>query len=346
MGRPRPRKGQCVEEIVITKQRVGAMFSRYLLTALVVLTGALPSIQSAAQTYPSSSIRLVVPFAPGGPVDFVARTIHVKLGESLGQPVIIENKPGAGGNIAAASVTRANPDGYTLLLVYETHATSNLFYKGLKFDAFDSFEYLSMIGYSPIVLMTSKASGLDSIPKLVAASKAAPGKLIQAVSSPGPSGMMRSALVHQALGTQVRYVPFSGSAGGMNAILAGQVDINIASLPVALGLTGNNLFNSVAILSDAPSPLLPDVPPISKYVQGGEYKPWVGIVGPKGMPADVKAKVVSALQASLNSPEVRRQFDTFGFVVQSTGPEDFIALAKSDYEMAENLLKTGVLKME
>ena len=226
-------------------------------TALTTLVGAAPAV---AEVYPSRPIRLLVPYPAGGPVDFVARTIQPRLREALGQPVIIDNKPGAGGNIAAAEVARAMPDGYTLSLVYETHATSNLFYKDLTFDAFQSFDYLSMLGYSPLVLMTSKASGLVDFPKLVAAAKAAPEKLNQ--STPGAGTVLKAELIHQALGTKVTYVPYKGSAEALNAIVGGQIEIGMASLPVVIGFAGSDVFNAVAVMTTEPSSLLPNVPPI------------------------------------------------------------------------------------
>lgn len=322
------------------------MIRRRLLAPSLLAVAALGRPARSADAYPSRSIRLVVAYPPGGPVDFVARAIQPKLRDLLGQSVIIDNKPGAGGNIAAADVARSRPDGYTLLLIYETHVTANLFYRNLSFDAFESFDYLSMLGYSPLLLMTSKASGLDDFPKLVAAARAAPGRLNQSTTGPGAGNILKGELIHQALGTRVTYVPYRGAAEAMNALISGQIEIGMASLPVVVGMAGSGSFNAVAVMTAEPSRLLPQVPPISRYVQHVESIAWIGLVGPRGMPEEVKAKVTTAVQATMSAPDVRNVLEGAGFVVQATDAAQLLARGRADYSQAERLLNAGVLRLE
>jgi tripartite-type tricarboxylate transporter receptor subunit TctC len=322
------------------------MLRRRLLAPSLLAVAAFPRASRSSEGYPSRSIRLVVPYPPGGPVDFVARAIQPKLRDVLGQSVIIDNKPGAGGNIAAADVARTRPDGYTLLLIYETHVTANLFYPNLSFDAFEAFDYLSMLGYSPLILMTSKVSGLDDFPKMVAAAKAAPGRLNQSTTGPGAGNILKGELIHQALGTRVTYVPYRGSAEALNALIAGQIDLGMASLPVMVGLAGSGSFNSIAVVTAEPSRLLPRVPAVSQYVRDLESTAWIGLVGPRGLPDEIKAKVTAAIQTTMFAPEVRSVLDAGGFVVQATDAAQLLARSRSDYSQAARLLTAGALRMD
>lgn len=298
----------------------------------------------AADDYPNQPIRLVVPYPPGGPVDFVARSISVPLGQELGQSIVIENKGGAGGNIAAGEVSRAKPDGYTLSLVYETHATANLFSKNYKFDSFQSFDYISLLGYSPMVLVTSVQSGLDTFPKLIAALKANPGKINQAITGPGAASVLKPELMHQALGTKVTYVPFSGTAPAMTALAGGQIDAALASVTAVLPLIQAKKVNAVAVGSPTPLALLPGVPAAGSAISGYESTAWIGLVAPKGTPAAVTAKVEAAVRKVMLSPAVKKQLEGSTFVVLATDPKAFVERARADFKQAEALVAKGVLK--
>lgn len=299
-----------------------------------------------ASEYPNAPIRLVVPYPPGGPVDFVARVVGVPLGQELGQPIVIDNKAGAGGNIAANEVYRTKADGYTLSLVYETHATTSLFYKNYKFDAFKSFDYISLLGYSPLVLTTSHQSGLDTFPKLIAALKAKPGALNQVITGPGAASVLKPELLHQALGTKVTYVPYSGVAPAMQALVGGQIDIALVSVTAALPLIQARKINAVAVGSARPLSALPGVTTMGSAIPNFESTAWVGIVAPAGLPKDVFDRLQSAVQKVLASDAVRKQLEASTFVVLATDQKGFIDRARADYRDAEQLVQKGILKPE
>lgn len=299
-----------------------------------------------ASGYPNAPIRLVVPYPPGGPVDFVARVVSVPLGQELGQAIVIENKAGAGGNVAANEVSRAKPDGYTLSLVYETHATTNLFYKNFKFDAFKSFDHISLLGYSPLVLTTSTQSGLDTFPKLIAALKSKPGALNQVVTGPGAASVLKPELMHQALGTKVTYVPYPGVAPAMQALVGGQIDIALVSVTAALPLIQAKKVNAVAVGSAKPLPALPGVPTMNSSIPNFESTAWIGIVAPAGLPKDVFDRLQGAVQKVMASDAVRKRLEASTFVVLATDQNGFIDRARADFRDAEQLVQKGILKPE
>ncbi|RYF37178.1 MAG: tripartite tricarboxylate transporter substrate binding protein [Comamonadaceae bacterium] len=316
------------------------------LSLVLAAWGTLLSTAAIAADYPAQPVRLVVPYPPGGPVDFVARTLSVPLGQELGQAIVIDNKGGAGGNIAAAEVARAKPDGYTLSLVYETHATTNLFYRNYKFDAFQSFDYISLVGQSPLVLLTSRESGLDNLAKLTAALREQPGQLNQAITGPGDASVLKPELMHQALKTKVTYVPFPGTAPAMTSLAGGQIDIGLVSVTAALPLIAGKRVTAIGVGSKGPLATLPGVPSIDSVLPGFESAAWVGIVAPKGLPPAVLAKLSAAVHKVLESPKVRSQLEGSSFVIINGDQEAFLQRARADYKEAEALIARGVLKPE
>ncbi|MGJ7542380.1 Bug family tripartite tricarboxylate transporter substrate binding protein [Variovorax sp. LT1R16] len=320
------------------------MKSRFTLFAAAA--AALLSAGTQAADYPSQAIRLVVPYPPGGPVDFVARTLSAPLSQELGQSIIIDNKGGAGGNIAAAEVARAKPDGYTLMLVYETHATTNLFYRNFKFDSFQSFDYISLIGQSPMVLLTSKQSGLDSLPKLAAALRDKPGQLNQAITGPGDASVLKPELLHQVLKTKVTYVPFPGTAPALTSLAGGQIDLGLVSVTAALPLVQGGKVNAIGVGFAGPIAALPGVPSINTIAPGFESAAWVGIVAPKDLPPAVMAKLEASIQKVLMAPSVRKQLEASSFVILGNNQRSFVERARADYREAQALIANGVLKPE
>jgi tripartite-type tricarboxylate transporter receptor subunit TctC len=314
------------------------------LSLVLAACGTLLSAGALAADYPTQSIRLVVPYPPGGPVDFVARTLSVPLSQDLGQTIVVDNKGGAGGNIAAAEVARAKPDGYTLSLVYETHATTNLFYRSYKFDAFQSFDYITLVGQSPLVLITSKQSGLDSLAKLATALRDRPGGLNQAITGPGDASVLKPELLHQALKTKVTYIPFPGTAPAMTSLAGGQIDLGLVSVTAALPLIQAKKVNAIGVGSAAPLAALPGVPPLGSVVPGFQSAAWVGIVGPKGLPPAVLSKLSAAIHKVLEMPSVRTQLETSGFVIIDGDQQAFLQRARADHKEAEALIAKGVLK--
>ncbi|WP_436317197.1 Bug family tripartite tricarboxylate transporter substrate binding protein [Variovorax sp. LjRoot84] len=318
-----------------------SMKSSSAVTGLFVLF-ALGAAQ--ASDFPNAPIRLVVPYPPGGPVDFVARVVSVPLGQELGQPIVIENKAGAGGNIAANEMSRAKADGYALSLVYETHATTNLFYKNFKWDAFKSFDYISLLGYSPLVLTTSTQSGLDTLPKLITALKARPGALNQAITGPGAASVLKPELLHQAMGTKVTYVPFPGVAPALQALVGGQIDMALVSVTAALPLIQSKKVNAVAVGAAKSLAALPGVPTMNSTVPGFESTAWVGIVAPKGLSSEVFGRLQTAVHKVMMSDAVRKQLEASTFVVLATDQKGFTDRARADYRDAEHLVQKGILK--
>lgn len=297
------------------------------LAAALVLTS--PAVR--AQTYPSRQITLIIPFAVAGSNDMVGRAIGKKLTEAWGQPVIVENRPGAGGMIGTAAVAAAPPDGYTLLLVSSTFTINPAIRKSMPFDTIKDFTPVAFIARSPLLVTASNKLPVQSAKELLALARSKPGQISYASSGPGSINQISTELIALSAGAQLLHVPYKGGAPALNDLLGGHVDIYVSSLPQVLPLAQSGQAKALAVTSARRTPLLPDVPTLEEAgIAGFDLWSWWGVVGPAGMPANVVNALNSEIGKMLNSPELSTFLSNEGAEAETMTPQQFGDLMRSE----------------
>ena len=268
--------------------------------ALLLLAAPL----SMAQAWPARPIRLVVPFPPGGLIDNMARLVGNRLAQELGQPVVIDNKPGAGGNVGAAEVARAPADGYTLLMASPALTISPAVYKNLPYQP-SQLAPVALLGRVPNVLLVNPASGIGKVQDLVSRAKAKPGQLNYASNGNGTSLHLSAELFKRRSETFITHVPYRGSAAAITALLSGEVDMMFDNLPSAIGQIQAGKLRALAVTTAQRSTALPDVPTLAEAgMEGFNVSAWFGVAAPAGLPAPVATRLADALQKVVQQPEV------------------------------------------
>jgi tripartite-type tricarboxylate transporter receptor subunit TctC len=263
-------------------------------------------------SYPDRPIRLVVAFPPGGATDTLARQITPELGEALGQSVVIENKPGAGGYIAWNYVAASDPDGYTLLMAENALGISQALYKksSSPFDPLTQYDAIAGVATSPLVLAVANNVRAGTVAELIAYSRTLPQKMNYASAGIGSVSHLTFEVIKAATGMEAVHVPYKGGGPAMNDVIAGHVALNMASIQVAKGLVETGKIKGLAVTSSARSPVLPNVPTLEEAgvkTVGVDLRFWFGIFGPKGIPDAVKAKLDKAVSTTLSDPRVRER---------------------------------------
>jgi tripartite-type tricarboxylate transporter receptor subunit TctC len=284
---------------------------------------------AAAQDYPSKNVTLVVPFAAGGTVDKVARQIQEPLRARLGQPVIIENKGGAGGTIGMAAVAKSAPDGYTVALVFDSYATEQHIYPKLPYVTLRDLTGVSYVARSPMVLVVPAASPYKTLQDYVAAAKK-PGAVSYASVGAGSSNHLAAELFHETAGTSGVHVPFKGGGPAITDLLGGHVDSMIASLPLVLPQLQGGKLRALAITSSKRATTLPDTPAVAESYKGFEVYSWVGMVAPAKTPQPVLDRLAADMTAALRTPEVVKRFTEGGFEVVAGSREQMNQLIKAE----------------
>ena len=268
--------------------------------ALLLLAAPL----SMAQAWPTRPIRLVVPFPPGGLIDNMARLVGSRLSQELGQPVVIDNKPGAGGNVGAAEVARAPADGYTLLMASPALTISPAIYKNLPYQP-SQLAPVALLGRVPNVLLVNPASGIGKVQNLVGRAKAKPGQLNYASNGNGTSLHLSAELFKRRSETFITHVPYRGAAAAITALLSGEVDMMFDNLPSAIGQIQAGKLRALAVTTAQRSIALPDVPTLAEAgMEGFNVSAWFGVAAPAGLPAPVATRLADALQKVVQQPEV------------------------------------------
>jgi tripartite-type tricarboxylate transporter receptor subunit TctC len=317
--------------------------------ALVALAAAAalaqPATEAHAQTYPSKHVRLVVGFAPGGPADVIARIVGQKLAESLKQPVVVENRPGAGGTIGAAAVASSPPDGYTILFVTSGHAGSAALYSKLPYDSIKSFAPVVALVQTPVVVVVNSASQYRSIKDLVGAARATPGKLNYGA---GGGGATLTNLAAEALRSGAKLdvvaVPYKGSGPALTALMGGEIDFAFDTVSGAIGQVKSGKLRALAVTSKQRSSALPDVPTVAETVLPGfEVIGWFGILAPAGTPAPIVDRLNRDLNAILQTPETKDRLKDLGTEPLGGTPAEFGKLVESETaRWGEVIRKLGI----
>ena len=310
------------------------MKKSHLLAALgagivAAFCGATGYAQSGA--YPSRPISVVVPFAPGGNTDAVARLISAKLAEQMGQPVVVENKPGANSIIGADFVAKAPPDGHTLLIVTPSHAINPLVNLKLPFDTLRDFVPISLISRTPFVVGVSNAVPAANIKELIAYAKANPDKLSFASGGAGTGAHLTTELFKMTTGIQMLHVPYKGTAQAIPDLLSGRVSLIFDVEQVLMPLIKNGKMRGFAITSASRSRTAPDVPTMEEAgVPGFVNTSWLGMLGPRDLPADVANRLSAEVKKAVSVPEVRDKLFGYGAEIVAGTPDEFSAYIRAE----------------
>ncbi len=296
-----------------------------------------------AESYPARPIRLVVGSSAGGGGDGVARLVALKLMPHLGQQVVVDNRPGAAGNIGTEIVARSQPDGYTLLFVYTGHAINPAIFKKLSFDPVRDFSPVGMIGYNNSALVVHPSLPVHSVKELIALAKERPGKLTTG-AIPGGSQHLATQMLKVRAGVDFLYVPYKGNGPANTDLLGGQLDFMFNTLQLVVPLAKAGRLRALAVASEKRSELMPELPTISEAaIKGFSAQGWYGIVAPAGTPRHVIAKLNEALNAALREADTVQRFKAMGNEIASSTPEQFDKLIRADIpKWAEVVRKAGI----
>ena len=318
-----------------------------LAAMLVGLSGFHANAQSAA-TYPNKPIKIVVPFPPGGATDIVARAIGFELQKAFGQSVIIENKPGAGGNTGADLVAKSPPDGYTLIMAtVGTHAINMSLYARMPYDAVKDFEPVVLVAGVPNLLVVHPSVNAKSVKELTALAKAQPGKLNVASSGNGTSIHLAAELYKQMAGVDILHVPYKGSAPAVADLLGGQVQMMFDNMPVSLPHAKAGKLRALAVTSLKRSPALPDVPTMDEEgLKGFDATSWFGLLAPAGTPKEIIAKLNAASVAALATPDMRERLAAQGADPIGNSPDQFAAFIKAEIVKWAKIVKASGARVD
>ncbi|MDB5817689.1 MAG: transporter substrate-binding protein [Rhizobacter sp.] len=315
---------------------------KYLVTVLCGITLGVAALTAHA-AWPEKPVSMIVPFPPGGSTDNIARLIGARLQEKLGGTFVVDNKAGATGTIGAAYVARAKPDGYTLLVsslgpfVIAPHLIRNV-----PYNAVTDFDYITVAVQAPNVLAVPAASPFKSVADVIAFHKANPGKMTFASAGNGSSDHLTAELFWQQTGTSGSHIPYKGGAPAITDLLAGQVDGTFMNINTAVPFVKTGKFRALAVTSAKRSPALPDVPTMDEAgVKGFTVNSWQAIAAPHGLPADVKAKLYTAIVAVLNDPQVKSKLEEVGFEIVASTPEQFSAFQASEFARWKKVIEVG-----
>ena len=308
---------------------------------------ALLATQAVAQPYPTRAVKIVVPATPGGAIDLIARTLGEKLTPSLGQPVVVENKPGAANNLGTDFVAKSPPDGYTLVIVASSHATNKWLYKDLPYDPVKDFEPVVYTHVVPLLLAVHPSVPAKTVPELTAWVKANPDKAIYASSGPGSSLHMAAELYMQMTGTKMHHVPYKGSSAAHPDLLAGRTAMIFDTITAIRGHVKAGTLRGIAVTTAKRASSMPELPTIAESgLPGYEAATWGGILAPARTPRAVVAKLNGAINTALEQDDVRARLSGAGIEIQGGTPEEFGAVIKAEIDKWGRIVKQAGIQPE
>jgi len=332
-----------MHRLVSRRQLTGRLAIGLVTGAAACLLASAFVSAAQAQLYPSRSVRIVVPWTPGGGNDVLARVIAQKLAESWGQPVVVENKPGAGGNLGADSVAKSPPDGYTLLVaannILSINSTIN---EGTPFDPVKDFAPITLIGAIPVLLATNPSVPAKSVKELIALAKSKPGGLAFGSSGLGSPQHLSAELFSSIAGIRMQHIPYRGATPLVADLVSGQIQLAFGAINSMLALARDGKLRALGVGTTKRLSYLPDVPTISEELPGYETDIWIGFVAPAGTPAEIVTRIKDEIHRIFAMPDVREKLAAQGIEPKTSTPEELAALVKSDLvRWAEVIKATG-----
>ena len=310
-------------------------------TGFAVLLAAVAT-SAFAQGYPSKPAKVIVPYPPGGPTDIVARVVSQKLSDQMGQQFIVENRPGAGGNIGAEAVAKGPADGYTLLVATTAHAINPSLFKSLGYNLTKDFAPVSQLTSGPLVIVAHPSLPAKNVQELIALGKAKPGTLNYASSGNGQSTHLSAELFATMSGIKMNHIPYKGSAPALTDVMGGQASLMFDTMLSAMPHVKNGKLKAIAVTSAARSPAAPDVPTVAESgLPGYEAIAWNGLLVPAGTPTDVVAKLNAELKKALDAPEVKDRFSAQGFGAAWNTREAFAKFIQSELDKWAKVVKVS-----
>jgi len=307
---------------------------------------ALPALSrvARAQTYPARPVRIVVGFPPAGATDIVARLMGQWLSERLGQPFIIENRPGAGSNIAAEAVVRAPPDGHTLLLIFSANAINATLYEKLNFDFIRDIAPVAAIVRVPHVLEVNPSVPAKTVPEFIAYAKANPGKLNMASGGNGTPAHVSGELFKMMTGVNMVHVPYRGAGPALTDLIGGQVQVEFDNLASSIEYIRTGKLRAIAVTTATRSEVLPEIPTVADFVPGYEASAFLGIGAPTATPSDIVDKLNKEINAGLADPKLKARFADLGGMLIGGSPADFGKIIATDTEKWAKVIKFAGIK--
>jgi len=313
---------------------------------LAILLAAMLATSAAAQGYPERAVRLVVPYGPGGVSDIMGRIVAQKMTEVLGQPVVVENRPGAGGMLGTGAVAKAQPDGYTLVLSsLSAYAIGPRLVKEVQYDPVKDFTAIGAVAIAPTILTVGAALPFRSLQELMGYAKANPGKLSYGSSGIGSVAHISAEVLRSSVGVDLVHVPYKTAAQAYPDVISGNVSMVFDALPSALQHIRSGKVRPIAMMSDRRTPLLPEVPTFAEagYPEA-TLRLWVGVHGPANLPAPVVRTLNEALRKTVEAPEVRERFGSVGADPFHASPEEFARIVRDDVARLGKMMAAAGIK--
>jgi len=307
---------------------------------LAAVLGMSLTAAAVAQSYPVRPVRVIVPFSPGGAADTPGRVLLSKLSDALGQQVVVDNRPGAGSTIGAELVAKSAPDGYTLLMISNTHVISAALYKKLNYDVINDFTPILEFGDAPNVLVVHPSLPAKTVKDLIALAKAKPGQIDYASSGNGSSQHLFTALFTSMAGINMNHIPYKGSGQARTDLISGQVTVGMPGISSVIQHINSGRLRALGVTSAKRSPELPNTPTIAEAgVKGYEASLWLGLLGPADLPKDVVSRLNTEVAKLLKSSEMQAQFQKIGTDVVYRDPAQWAAFIKSEREKWAKVVK-------
>ena len=323
---------------------ISSTFRRWVVVVLALAASSL----AWAQDYPAKPVRVVVPYPPGGPTDVIVRVIANRLTESLGQPVVVENRAGASGMIGAELVAKAAPDGYTLLVNPSIHVILPSLVPKMAYDAIKDFTHITLLVSVPLFLVVNNSLPVWSVQDLIAYAKANPGKLNFASASSGSSSQLAGEQFKLFAGVLMQHIPYKGSTPALTDVMGGQVQMMFDSTPSAMPFVKSGKLRALAVTTAKRTQAAPDIPSMAESgLPGFDHSNWYGVWGPPGMPREILNKLTVAIAATMQRKDVRDRLIELGAdPVDGVTPAQFEAYAQSELARFAKIVKQAGVKME
>ncbi len=322
-------------------------FFRVVVAAVLALGAAFVAPMATAQNYPTRPIKIIVPATPGGAIDIIARSLAEKMTASLGQPVTVENKPGASNNLGTDFVAKSAPDGYTLVIVASSHATNKHMFKALPYDPVKDFEPVAFTHVVPLLLTVHPSIPAKTVAELVTWIKANPDKAIYASSGPGSSLHMAAELFMSMTKTKMQHVPYKGSSAAHPDLLAGRTAMIFDPVPAIRGHVKAGSLRGIAVTTTNRSTAFPEIPTISESgLTGYDASTWGGVLAPAGTPKDIVTRLNTAINAALKFDDVRTRLIGAGIEIQGGTPEQFGNVIKAEVDKWGRIVREAGIQPE